>query len=62
MATKAQKAYADLKVQAIIFGMDVDIETWTLVPKSTYKEAVWITRWKEKQDGSDFDTQFDIDR
>lgn len=57
-----RRAYAALQVQAILFDMDIDIETWTLVPKSTYKEAVWITRWKEKQNDSDFDTYFDIDR
>lgn len=52
---------ADLKVKALIFDMDVDIETLTLVPKSTYKEPSWIARWKEKQHDEDFDTQFDID-
>jgi hypothetical protein len=49
------EAYAELQVQAMIFDMDVDIETWTLVPKSTYKEPRWITVWKEKQYGADHD-------
>lgn len=52
----------ELEVQSMIFDMDVDIETLTLAPKETYKEARWITNWKEKRDGSDFNTNFDIDR
>lgn len=46
-------AYADLQVQAMMFGMDIDIETWSLVPKQTYNEPFWLTRWKEKRDGAD---------
>ena len=48
-------AYADLQVQAMMFGMDIDIETWSLIPKETYKEPFWVTRWKEKRDGADSD-------
>lgn len=56
-----QKAYADLKVQAILFGMDVDVETMTLVPKSIYQEQSWITKWKERQDESDRQPEFNVD-
>lgn len=59
---KVHEAYADQQVQAMIFDMDVDIETLSLIPKSTYKEPAWLSRWKEKQNGADFDTYFDIDR
>lgn len=52
----------DLEVQAMVFDMDIDIETWGLQPKSNYKEAFWITRWKEKRNGSDFDERFDVDQ
>lgn len=48
-------AYNDLLVQAMMFDMDIDIETWSLTPKSDYKEDFWITKWKEKRDGSDND-------
>lgn len=57
-----EETLADLQVQAMIFDMDIDIEAMRLVPKSDYKEPFWITNWKEKQHGGDFDTQFDIDR
>lgn len=56
------EAYADLQVQAMIFDMGIDVETMSLVPKSDYKEPFWLTNWKERQHGADFDTQFDIDR
>jgi hypothetical protein len=62
MNLQQKNAYAELQVQAMIFDMDIDIETWSLVPKSNYREKPWITTWKEKQNGSDFDTYFDIDR
>lgn len=48
-----RKKYADLKIQAMMFSMDIDIETWSLVPKSNYKEAFWITRYQEKLEQSD---------
>jgi hypothetical protein len=56
------KAYADLQVQAILFSMDVDIETWSLVPTNNFEHPVWIKQWKDKQDGADFDTYIDIDQ
>ena len=57
------KKMADLKVQAMMFDMDIDWETLEVVPKSKAKlEAVWLTRWKDKVDQSDFDTNFDIDK
>ena len=52
-ADKAVKKYNDLKVQAMMFDMDIDIETWGLVPKSTFQEPEWLTKWKEKEHASD---------
>lgn len=43
----------DLKIQGMMFDMMVDWETLTLVPKPVYKEAFWLTKWKDKRDGSD---------
>lgn len=50
-----KKALNDLNIQSMLFDMDIDIETWSLVPKSNYKEEAWITRWKDKQSGADYD-------
>lgn len=51
---KAQKKFADLKIQAMLFDMDIDIETWSLVKRPVYKEAFWITNWREKLANSDY--------
>lgn len=57
-----ERKVADLKIQAMMFDMDIDWETLEVVPKSkTEPEAIWLTRWKEKVEQSDFDTNFDID-
>lgn len=44
---------ADLRVQSMMFDMDIDIETWSIVEKSEDKEAYWLTKWKEKQEKGD---------
>jgi hypothetical protein len=62
------KKYADLQIQAMLFNMDIDIETWSLVPKDNFKHPVWIEKWREKQDNSDYqpdgsdDQEFGEDR
>lgn len=56
------KTLSDLAVKAAMFDMDVDTEALTLAPKSKYKEPIWITRWKEKQDGADLDNRLDYDQ
>jgi len=56
----AYKTLCDLRIQAMLLDMDVDIETWSLVPKEQYSESPWLTRWIDKQDESDFDINFDI--
>lgn len=50
----------DLKVQAIIFDMAVDVETWSLVAKSK-KQPIWLTRWQDKRDDSDSNELLDMD-
>lgn len=58
-----ERKIADLKIQSMMFDMDIDWETLQVVPKGKVEpEAIWLTRWKEKVDQSDFDTNFDIDR
>ncbi len=52
----------DLKIQAMIFDMDIDIEKLELVEKSTYQEPKWLKKWKDKQDAQDYDPYFDEDR
>lgn len=50
----AREKIADLKVQSMMFDMEVDWETLKLVSKKKpYQEPFWITRWKEKRDNSD---------
>jgi len=52
------KKVADLRIQAMMFDMDIDWETLEVVPKSKVEpEAIWLTRWKEKVDQSDFEHQ-----
>jgi hypothetical protein len=53
---------SDLQVQAMVFDMDIDWETLTLTPKTDYIEPFWITRWKEKEHGSDRDNSRDHDQ
>lgn len=53
LTTKDQARIADLKVQAMLFDLNVDIETLTLEPKRTDQVPIWIKRWREKEAGSD---------
>jgi hypothetical protein len=43
----------ELKIQAMMFDMDIDYETASLVPKSNDKPAFWLTKWKDKQNDCD---------
>lgn len=51
---RATKKVANLKVQAMMFDMDVDWETLTLVAKHKDTTPTWIKRWQEKQAESDY--------
>lgn len=58
----ARTVCADLQVQAMMFNMDIDWETLSLEPKrEEVIEPLWLTRWKEKREHSDFNEYFDID-
>lgn len=59
---KLGKVLADLKIQSMMFDMDIDWDLLILVPKSDYKEAVWLTRWKEKQSQADFNNELDAEQ
>ena len=50
----------ELQVQAMMFDMEVDPETFRLVPRVKFDRPDWLVRWQDKQDESDFDTNFDI--
>lgn len=50
----------ELQVQAMLFDMDIDLETFQLVPKETYQRPEGLIRWADKQDESDFDILIDI--
>lgn len=58
----AEKKLADLTIQSMLFDMDIDLETATLVPKTVTKEQSWLTKWKNKRSDADFDEYFDIDK
>lgn len=49
----AAAVLADLTVQAMMFDMDVDIETVSLVPKRKDNVPMWTKRWREKEHGAD---------
>lgn len=52
-------AYADLEIQAMIFDMAIDIETWSPVPKRQNGLPAWIGRWRAKEAQADQDPYFD---
>lgn len=56
------KKIANLKIQAMMFDMDIDYETLELVPKQKDTTPIWIKIWRDKRDESDFDENFDIDK
>lgn len=57
------KALANLRVQAMIFDMEVDIETMSLVPKKPpVIEPFWIRRWRENREAADFNETMDVDQ
>jgi hypothetical protein len=51
---RAVAKYDDLKIQAMLFDMDIDIETWSLVEKRKDTTPIWVKRWREKQAESDW--------
>jgi len=53
LTDQQKETIADLKIQAMLFGMDIDLETLSLVPKTRQEASTWLTRWKEKVAESD---------
>lgn len=62
------KRVADLHIQSMLFSMDIDWELLTLREKDEYRPPEWLTRWKEKQEQSDYmpdgsdDQEYDDER
>lgn len=46
--------YNDLLIQAMMFDMDIDFETVSIVPKIKDTTPVWVKKWKEKENGKDY--------
>ena len=54
MKTEGHEVVDDLRVQAMMFDMEVDWETLTLVPKSEEEDQpIWLKKWKEKEHNGD---------
>lgn len=52
----------ELRVQAMVFDMDIDIETMSLVPKTESRTPEWLKKWKEKvHNGDNHDPRFEVD-
>ena len=47
------KRLDELRVQAMMFDMDIDYETLSLMPKHKDTTPIWLKIWKEKVDASD---------
>lgn len=54
MNTRELKIINDLKIQSMLFDMEIDWEALTLVPKVKDTTPIWIKRWQEKQAESDY--------
>ena len=48
------KRVADLKIQAMLFGMEIDWDTLSLTEIIKHKAKPWLERWREKESGRDF--------
>ncbi len=56
LTPEERKAIADIKVRAMMFDMDVDWETVTLVPKQKQtQDPQWLINFKNKREQSDND-------
>lgn len=54
LTKKQLKKVHDLMIQAMMFDMDIDWETLSLVEKAKDETQSWIKNWKEKQNASDY--------
>lgn len=54
LASEIVKAVADLTIQSMMFDMDIDWETLSLIQKKPkIEEPFWLRKWKEKMHGAD---------
>ena len=54
LPVNALSILADLKVQAMLFDMDIDIETVSLTEAVKQpKPAIWLTMWKDRVNQAD---------
>lgn len=44
----------DLKIQAMLFDMNIDWETLELEPKRKDKQPFWVKRWQDNFKESDY--------
>lgn len=52
----------DLKVQSMMFDMDIDIETFSLVEKRKVEDKpFWLQRWTDKVADGDNQPEFNVD-
>lgn len=47
------KVYADLKIQSMLFDMNIDIETMSLTETVKHEKKPWLDRWKDKMNQAD---------
>lgn len=43
-----RKKLADLRIQAIMFDMDIDLEAFSLKPKKEEERPTWFSRYMER--------------
>lgn len=56
------KISSDLLIQSMMFNIDIDWETLTLINKvKAQPESRWLIGWKAKREDSDFNELLDID-
>lgn len=47
-----QSILDDLEIQAMLFDMDIDIETLSLVPKKPTLTRTWVDNWRDSLEGT----------
>lgn len=50
---EVMEVLADLQIQAMMFDMDIDLETASLVEKRKDNQPMWLKAWKDKENGGD---------
>ncbi len=56
LTPEERKAVADIKIKAMMFDMDIDWETASLIPKrKEAQEPQWLINFKDKRQQSDND-------